>query len=319
MRMRKTGIYIIVAALIGLGGLLVWYGELHKTLLPFFSRTPSDQPSSSLPSQQQTPQQAGTPGQTETASSGPSSQDKRTAIPKEAPTVADDKTAAPLAPSPPLPAMSPQASQAERQQIAGFKDSVDYIVGPDEPFEVGGKTWTINEIRNRLLPEEKKESLLPQITETEVGSSIRKPIVAPTPPRPKPADYYAVRIVQPGDNLWSIHYQIIRDYLARRHIILASHADQPHPDGRSSGIGRLLKFIESVVVVYDFDKNRAETALNLIHPYQIVIFFKISDLLAALDRLQPDDLNRLRYVNNFLQIDRPGAASELLDRRVFLP
>lgn len=319
MNMRKTGAFILVAAIIGLGVLLVWYGELHKTLLPFVPRAPGEQPSPGLPSQQQAPQQATTPRQPETATAGPSSQDKRTAIPKETSTVADDKTAAPLPPSPPLPPISPQASQAERQQLAGFKDSVDYIVRADEPFELGGKTWTIDDIRNRLLPDEKKEPVLRKITEAEVGPSIRKPIVAPASQGSKPADYYAVRIVQPGDNLWNIHYQIIRDYLARRHIILASRADEPHPDGHSSGVGRLLKFIESVVVVYDFDKNRAETDLNLIHPYQIVVFFKISDLLTALDQLQPDDLNRLRYVNNFLQIDRPGAASELLDRRLFLP
>jgi len=317
MSMRKTGIYVIVAALICLGGVLAWYGELHKTLLPSFPPAQSDRPSPSVPSQQQTPQEASTPAQPEDAPSGPSGQEKRTPIPKEAATVAEDKTVVPLPPSPPLPTISPQASQAERQQIAGFKDSVDYIVRADEPFEVGGKTWTIDQIRNRLLPEEGKEPLLPQITEADVGPSIRKPIVAPAPQRPKPADYYAVRIVQPGDNLWNIHYQIIRDYLARRHIILAADADKPHPDGRSSGIGRLLKFIESVVVVYDFDKNRAEKDLNLIHPYHIVVFFKISDLLSALDQLQPDDLNRIRYVNNFLKIDRLGAASELLDRRVF--
>lgn len=319
MSMRKTGVYIIVAALIGLGGLLVWYGKLPESLLPFVSRTPGEQPSPGIPSQQQSPQQTTTPGQPETAPSGPSSQDNRAAIPKETSTRADDKTAAALPPSPPLPSMSPQASQAERQQIAGFRDSVDYIVRADEPFEVGGKIWTIDDIRNRLHPEEEKGPVLPQIKEVDVGSSIRKPIVTPASQRPKPPDYYAVRIVQPGDNLWNIHYQIIRDYLARRQIRLAAGADKPHPDGRSSGIGRLLKFIESVVVVYDFDKNRAETDLNLIHAYQIVVFFKISDLLAALDQLQPDDLNRLRYVNNFLQIDRPGAASQLLDRRLFLP
>ena len=85
--------------------------------------------------------------------------------------------------------------------------------------------------------------------------------------------------------------------------------------GQSSGIGRLLKFIEGVVYVYNLNQNRLERDLNLIHPNEIIVFFKISDLFEALDRLQPNDFQNLRYVSNSLRLEHSGQCTDLLDRR----
>jgi hypothetical protein len=130
--------------------------------------------------------------------------------------------------------------------------------------------------------------------------------------------YYGVRHVRPAENVWSIHHAMIREYFARRGIILPKDADMPAPDGRSSGIGKLLKFIEGAVYVYNLDQRRFEKDLGSLQPYSIVVFFKISDFFAALDGLQPRDLASIRYVSNSLRLERNRETRDLLDRRALL-
>jgi hypothetical protein len=217
-----------------------------------------------------------------------------------------------LPPSPLMPQVAPQSSQSERHKAFGLMNSIDHIVRKDEPFEVAGKEWTIAELLQNMQPGSSQTPVLPFIQESEIGSSIRKPI---TGDHSSP-EYYAVRVVLLGENLWNIHFAVIQEYLARRSIILAPRSDEPLADGSSSGVGRLLKFIESVVSVYNLDTKRSESNLNSVQPHHIIVFFKISDLFSALDQLQPEDLQRLRYVSNYLRLDQSGNTSDLLDRRL---
>lgn len=223
-----------------------------------------------------------------------------------------------LPPAPPLPAVPPQYNQKQRREAFQLKESVDHIVLKDEPFEVNGKKITIAEIEGRVKGKAEQVELLPAIRESDVGGVIRKPVAGISAPPAQAPSYYGVRVVRPGENIWNIHYAIVREYFARRHVSLPMIADEPAPDGRSSGIGRLLKFIEGVVYVYNIQQNRLESDLNVVHPYGILIFFKISDLFAALDQLKPADLPRLRYVNNSLQVQGPAETRDLLDRRALL-
>jgi hypothetical protein len=217
-----------------------------------------------------------------------------------------------LPPSPPIPQVAPQSSQDERHEAFGLMHSVDHIVRKDEPFEVAGKEWTIADLLQQMQPGSKQTPILPSIRESEIGSTIRKPIAGD---RTSP-EYYAVRVVLQGENLWNIHFAVIQEYLSRRNIILAQNSDKPLANGSSSGVGRLLKFIEGVVFVYNLNANRIEDNLSLIQPHQIVVFFKISDLFSALDQLQSEDLQRLRYVSHYLRLEQSGRASNLLDRRM---
>lgn len=202
-----------------------------------------------------------------------------------------------LPPSPPLPQVPPESSQGERKQAFGLENSVDHVVLKDEPFEVAGKPYTIDGI----LSEIQKSGGRGQAA---AGSTRGGP----------DSPYYGVRVVQPAENVWKIHFGILREYLARRHVLLPPDADRPLPGGRSSGVSRLLKFIESVVVVYNAGENRVEKNINLIQPHSFVIFFKISDLFKALDQMQPEDWKWLRYARGSIQLDRPGENVEVIDR-----
>jgi len=203
-----------------------------------------------------------------------------------------------LPPSPPLPEVPPEASQGERKQAFGLENSVDHIILKDEPFEVAGKTYTIDKIQSEIQKSR---------TQTQTAADSAR-TGSDTP-------YYGVRIVQPSESVWKIHFGILREYLARRQIILPPNADRPLPGGRSSGVSRLLKFIESVVIVYNAGENRVEKNINLIHPHSFIIFFKISDLFKALDQMQPEDWKWLRYVRGSIRLNRQGESVEVIDRR----
>lgn len=222
-----------------------------------------------------------------------------------------------LPPSPPLPQVPVESSQEQRKQAFGLMNSIDHIVLKDEPFEVGGKSYTIEQLQSGTRKATGLPEIVPEIQEKDVGSSVRRPIRANQPAPEKERVYYAVRIVKPYENLWKIHFGLFREYLARRQVLLAADADRPLADGRSSGIGRLLKFVEGVVTVYDVTENRAQKDINLIQPHSVIIYFKISDLFKALDQMQAEDLKWLRYVKGSLRVDRPQESREILDRKSF--
>lgn len=223
----------------------------------------------------------------------------------------------PLLPSPPLPVVPPESTQEERKEAFELRNSVDKILLKDEDLEVEGKPVTISEILGQLHDAKSFQPLIPSIEERDLGGYIKKPIVPVKAPSAQSA-YYGVRLVRPAENLWKIHYRIIQEYLARRQIILPPRADEPYPDGRSSGVGRLLKFIEGVVYIYNAGQARLETDRNLIQPHSVLVIFKISDLFEALDQLQPQDIQWLRYVNHRLRLEKPEEGRDLLDSRKLL-
>jgi len=305
VKKRRSAIYLAVVLILA-GGLLLWYGTFDNLWPPSFRSDSIKEPSESSP--------VGTKSMELNADAENDAQRfKKAAIPTEMSIPGAAEKSEPLPPPPPLPKVSAESTQSQRKEAFGLKNSVDFIVRRDEPFEVSGKKRTIEQIQQQMHPEDKKEEVLHPIQEVEIGPSIRKPIVEEQ--GTKLPVFYAVRMVLPGENLWNIHFAVIQEYLARRQIFLGSTSDEPSPDGASSGIGRLLKFIEGVVFVYNLDQDRIEEDPNLIHPHAIVVFFKISDLFAALDQLQPEDLQRLRYVSNYLALERPGETSKLLDQR----
>lgn len=221
-----------------------------------------------------------------------------------------------LPPPPPLPDVRPEADQPARKEAFALKESVDHVVRSDEPFEAAGKQWTIDQLLGRPSPPREQVEIVPRIDEYELGSVVRKPIhPAPRRPDPKPAVYYGARLVRPGENLWNIHFAIMREYLARRDIHLAPNADEPLADGHSSGMGRLLKFLEGAVQVYDISLGGISRDHDLVRPKTIIVFFNISELFTALDQIQYADIRYLRFVSNSLLVDAPDKARELVDRR----
>ena len=222
-----------------------------------------------------------------------------------------------LPPSPPLPCVPAGASQVERKKAFNLQ-SLDLIVGRDEPFSVSGRQITIAEMQNRKSATEDPTPIITPFQERDFGSKIRRPVIEPPrPPIPMPV-YYGVRIVRPGEYVWGIDFAVLRQVMARRGVMISTTADHPDREGRSSGVARILKFAEGIVYAYNVHENRFEKDLNTISPGFIVIYFRICDYVAALDRLNTADLQGLHYyVKGFLELDQPEQDIRLLDKRTF--
>jgi hypothetical protein len=293
-----------------LTGALVWFrGDLKDIWMRHVASSPEQE--SGRPGSESTPPAEGTEGRdaSDMASSGlPSSTPGQEAV---------GESPSGLPPSPPLPDLSLQATQTERRRAFHLEKSVDHIVQRDEPFDAAGGKFTIDELEQKLGRPPEPRPILSTIEESDIGGLIRKPVQEGGTGRKPGSSYYGVRVVRAGENLWDIHHAIIREYFERRQVTLPMNADQPMPDGRSSGVGRLLKFIEGVVRIYNVQYQRAESDLNLIHPEHMLIYFKISELFDALDQLNAEDLRWLRYVRHQLLLDRPQEQRELLERGTF--
>lgn len=321
MSKLRRNMLLLILVLASTAALFLWWGPL-KNLMSFYS---DSIPLRKIVSDVGLGDSEQSAGGTEAEGGGRSSA-RRASLRRveirpqmdSVPEPAEDLTkASQLPPSPPLPVLPPESTQEERKEAFELTQSVDQIVLKDEPLKVEGKEVTIGEILNQLQGKKDFQQLFPSIQELEIGGYIRKPIFPPKP-QVAPTAFYGVRSVRSGENLWKIHYRIIQEYMARRHMMLPPKADEPFPDGRSTGIARVLKFIEDVVFVYSLDYDRLEKDLNSIHPDSVLVFFKISDLFAVLDQLKPEDLKWVRYVNNRLRIERPEQSRDLLDSHMLL-
>ncbi len=216
--------------------------------------------------------------------------------------------------SPPLPRIDPAATREERARAFHMEESIDHIVRRDEPFDVEGKDWTLDGILGKLAEGYEPQELVPFIKESTIGSSVRRPIREPLAAHLQPDRYYGVRVVRPGENIWTIHYGIFREYMSRRGVDIPRAADRPLDDGRSSGVGRLLKFMEEFVLVYNIQQNERIKNIHLIYPSTAIVFFNISDLFGMFDQLDVATLRSLRYLyRSGLVIEKPQERIPLME------
>lgn len=177
----------------------------------------------------------------------------------------------------------PQLTQtiSERKQALGITSGVDLIVRSDETFTVGGKTVAMRDIleksqlRNKGVFEEK-------ISETGVI-------------KPQTTGEYGVYVVQPGDNIWNIHFRIIQEYYASRGHTVNIHADEPLEDGSSSGVGKLLKFSESIVIIYNLEENRIDTDIDLLKPLTKIVVYKLNEVFNLLEEINFENVDAIRF------------------------
>jgi len=180
-------------------------------------------------------------------------------------------------------------------------------------------------IREKLAEKDRESEeqgvypVLPNVVEKDIPSMLRKRIPGAAGANEAFPGFYGVKVVRPGENLWNIHYNILREYFARRGVNLPRHADEPQPDGRSSSVGRILKFLEGAVQVYSIPENRLVRDLDRIHPDDLIVFFNISDVFSVLDNLQPEELRWIRYIAGRLQLERPEGSRELITRKDLFP
>jgi len=106
---------------------------------------------------------------------------------------------------------------------------------------------------------------------------------------------YGIYIVRQGDNVWNIHFEFLQNYFIRKGIILETTADEPTPQGISSGVGKILKFSENMVHIYNIRQRRLEVNLDLIHPLSKIVIFNLEKVFSMLRQIDHGNVQRVEF------------------------
>ena len=114
---------------------------------------------------------------------------------------------------------------------------------------------------------------------------------------------YGIHLVLPGENLWQVHLDFLREYFAKKGIVLEQGADRPDQKGRSSGVARILKYAERMVFIYSLKDNQLSDDLNLIRPNEKIVIFNITRLDKILKKLDANEIKKVRLDGNNLTLE----------------
>ncbi|MDD9304833.1 MAG: hypothetical protein HUK40_21815 [Desulfobacter sp.] len=168
-----------------------------------------------------------------------------------------------------------------RKEKHGIKKSLDMIVQSDESFTVGKSTVSMQKILEQAF---KKKG---QVFEEQIlDSGTTRPVKTQT---------YGIYVVQPGDNIWNIHFRILKDYYTDKGLIIKEGADEPGTGGMSSGVGKILKFSETMVIIYNLHEEKVTQDINILEPLSKVVVYNMDAVFALLEQINFDNVNRIQF------------------------
>jgi hypothetical protein len=111
----------------------------------------------------------------------------------------------------------------------------------------------------------------------------------------QPVELYGIYVVRPNDNIWNIHFNFLKDLFNHKGITLSPLADEPTAGGKSSGVGKLLKFSENMVAIYNVREHRLEANLDFIIPDSKVVVFNFSQVFGMLDQIDYRNIDHIQF------------------------
>ena len=118
----------------------------------------------------------------------------------------------------------------------------------------------------------------------------------------KKTEAYGIYVVRPGDNIWNIHFKFLKAYFGLRNVGLSPVSDEPDARGFSSGVGKILKFSENMVYIYNLREKKLDVDLNLLQPLSKIVIFNMGEVFALLDPIDYSRVNRIRFDGETLWI-----------------
>lgn len=172
----------------------------------------------------------------------------------------------------------------EKELETQLGESLDFVVRREEPFRVRGENLSVSEILQSSGMEEAKENI-----------------------------YYGVKVIQSGDYVWNIHYQILKEFFHKEGIELPSQADKPDERGYSSGVGKILKYDEKKAYIYNIKTKRLKSGdINLIYPGEEILFFSMKDIFFHLRGKDLSFLDSLHFDGDHLYIVHSDGSKEII-------
>lgn len=177
---------------------------------------------------------------------------------------------------------------ADRKEQYQVGDGIDMLAQSDETVTIQGNRISMKDIQE-LIRQKTGE-----LTEETIGPG-GQPVGAAL-------EMFGLYVVQPGDNIWNIHFHFLQDHLRKKQIDLSPLADEPNSKGYSSGIGKLLKFSENLVYIYNIKDQSLDDDLNIIEPYSKIIVYKMDTIFHLLDQIDANKIDRIRFDGDTLWI-----------------
>ncbi len=168
-----------------------------------------------------------------------------------------------------------------RKEALGIQKSLDMIVKSDETFIIGGSKVSMREILEKAF--------------TKSGEVYQEEISASGGSVPGKIRDYGIHVVQPGDNIWNIHFNILKEYYSFKGILLTAKADEPGNRGFSSGVGKILKFSETMVIIYNLIEKKVVEDINLIEPLSKIVVYNMDAVFTLLEEINYDNVDKIQF------------------------
>jgi hypothetical protein len=169
----------------------------------------------------------------------------------------------------------------QRKEVLGIKKSLDMIVRSDETFKIGDIQISMRDILEKAF-----------VTE---GSVFEEKIDPSGAVMPKKIKEYGIYVVQPGDNLWNIHFNILKEYYDFKGIKVSPMADEPVDKGLSSGIGKILKFSETDAIIYNLVEKKVDTNIDLLEPLSKIVIYNLDEVFTLLQEITYENIDRIQF------------------------
>ena len=175
----------------------------------------------------------------------------------------------------------------ERKIKYGVEKSLDLIVKSDESLKIGDSIVPMQEILDKIR--------------IKSGDVVEKDIEGLNLPDDR-IRAFGIYVVKPEDNIWNIHFNFLKDYFDHKGIALAPLADEPDKKGFSSGIGKILKFSEKIVTIYNIKEREIAVDINLIYPLSKVVVYNMDRIFVLLDSIDYNNTNHIQFDGETLWI-----------------
>ena len=169
----------------------------------------------------------------------------------------------------------------ERKAKYGLKKGIDIITKSDESIKIGESTVPMQEILDEIR--------------LKLGDIIEKDLKSGRTGSGGGTKEFGIYVVQPGNNIWNIHFKFLKDYFDHKGVALAPLSDEPGQAGQSSGVCKLLKFSENTVQIYNIKEHKLDMNLNLIIPLSKIVVYNMEQIFALLDLIDYEKVNRIQF------------------------
>ncbi len=169
----------------------------------------------------------------------------------------------------------------KRKKNLGIGKSLDMIVKSDESFKVGGSKVSMQDIIEKSHM--KKEKVF--IRKIENSGAVT----------PLKIEEYGIYVVQPNDNIWNIHFNLLKEYYDHQGISVSPKADEPDKNNLSSGVGKILKFSENMVMIYNLSEKKIDTDIDLLEPLSKIVIYSMDEVFSLLKQIEYKNIDRIQF------------------------